>query len=66
MSVPGTVNCPRCGESVEWNAQNRWRPFCSERCKMSDFGAWATEAYRVAAEPAEDGGDPLPSGDEAR
>ena len=26
---------------------NAWRPFCSERCKLIDLGAWATERYRV-------------------
>jgi hypothetical protein len=30
-----------------WTAAERWRPFCSERCKLIDFGAWASEAYRV-------------------
>ena len=35
-----------------------WRPFCSERCKMIDLGAWASERYRVpVAEPPEDTGD---------
>ena len=29
---------------------NKWRPFCSERCKMIDLGAWASESYRVASE----------------
>ena len=29
---------------------NRWRPFCSERCKMIDFGRWANEEYRVPSE----------------
>ena len=42
--------CPRCGEPSAFTAQNRWRPFCSERCKMIDLGAWAAESYRVAAE----------------
>lgn len=27
-------------------------PFCSERCKLIDLGEWATERYRVPAEPA--------------
>jgi endogenous inhibitor of DNA gyrase (YacG/DUF329 family) len=27
--------------------QNRWRPFCSERCRVIDLGAWANEEYRV-------------------
>jgi uncharacterized protein len=33
-----------------FSPQNKWRPFCSERCKMIDLGAWATESYRVPAE----------------
>jgi len=41
-----TVACPTCGKPVEW-AANVWRPFCSERCKLIDLGAWATERYRV-------------------
>ena len=41
------VSCPHCGASVVWDSSNRFRPFCSERCKMIDLGAWATEAYRV-------------------
>ena len=41
------VNCPRCGASVRWGAESPFRPFCSERCKVVDLGAWASEDYRV-------------------
>jgi endogenous inhibitor of DNA gyrase (YacG/DUF329 family) len=41
------VACPRCAAQVAWTPENRFRPFCSERCKMADLGAWATEEYRV-------------------
>lgn len=41
------VACPHCGALAEWDPGNRFRPFCSERCKMIDLGAWATESYRV-------------------
>jgi endogenous inhibitor of DNA gyrase (YacG/DUF329 family) len=41
------VGCPTCGAPLEWTPENAWRPFCSERCKMIDLGAWATERYRV-------------------
>jgi endogenous inhibitor of DNA gyrase (YacG/DUF329 family) len=54
-----TVRCPQCGTPVEWSAASAWRPFCSERCKTIDLGAWASEAYRVPAEEGpddEDGG----------
>ncbi len=41
------VACPTCGKDVEWRVENKWRPFCSERCKMIDLGEWATEKYKV-------------------
>ena len=44
---PRTVKCPQCGTPVIWSAESKWRPFCSERCKTIDLGAWASERYRV-------------------
>lgn len=41
------VACPTCSKAVDWTPENRWRPFCSERCKLIDLGQWATEKYRV-------------------
>ena len=41
------VSCPHCGKNVEWTSASRYRPFCSERCRLIDFGAWATEKYCV-------------------
>ena len=29
---------------------NRWRPFCSQRCKTIDLGAWAAERYRISGD----------------
>lgn len=49
---PPSVACPSCGARVEWTAASRYRPFCSERCKLFDLGAWATERYRVAGDDA--------------
>ena len=60
-----TVPCPRCGATSAFTRANPWRPFCSERCKMIDLGAWATESYRVPAEdqePPEDDSSPTPPG----
>lgn len=45
-----TVLCPSCGKSVVWSTANTFRPFCSERCKMIDLGAWASEDYNLPAE----------------
>lgn len=44
------VKCPTCGKPVEWSPENRFRPFCSERCKQIDLGAWASNAYRIAGD----------------
>ncbi len=44
------VACPTCGKSVEWRPENKFRPFCSERCKLIDLGEWAAEKYKVPAE----------------
>jgi len=41
------VTCPSCGKEHQWDTDNRFRPFCSERCKMIDLGKWANEEYRV-------------------
>jgi uncharacterized protein len=45
------VPCPTCGGPSLYGPENRWRPFCSERCRNIDFGAWATERYRVPVKP---------------
>lgn len=46
------MKCPNCGKPTDWK-DNPDRPFCSERCKLLDFGAWVSEEYAVPAdEPA--------------
>ena len=46
------VKCPNCGKEIEYEG-NEFRPFCSERCKLIDFGAWADEEYTLPVEGAE-------------
>lgn len=43
------VKCPNCGTEKEYSG-NEFRPFCSERCKLIDFGAWADGDYAMPAE----------------
>jgi len=42
-----TVPCPTCGKSVVWSATSKWRPFCSERCRLIDLGEWLSENHRI-------------------
>jgi endogenous inhibitor of DNA gyrase (YacG/DUF329 family) len=42
------VRCPSCGSPAAYTPENAFRPFCSERCKLTDLGAWAEEKYAIA------------------
>jgi uncharacterized protein len=44
------IACPHCGQKNTWKADNEFKPFCSERCKLIDLGGWASERYRVVGE----------------
>jgi len=60
---PKIVVCPSCGGKSIYAVSNPFRPFCSERCKNIDFGAWASESFRVPTtslpEDQPDGAEPL-------
>ncbi|MBT8117225.1 MAG: DNA gyrase inhibitor YacG [Gammaproteobacteria bacterium] len=45
-----SVTCPTCSATVVWTAKQRWRPFCSERCRLVDLGKWFDESNRIPAE----------------
>ncbi|MDY7566497.1 DNA gyrase inhibitor YacG [Pseudomonas sp. RTC3] len=61
MSKPLTIDCPTCGAPVEWGAVSPFRPFCSDRCKLIDLGAWAAGENTIPVSP--DAEDELFSGD---
>jgi endogenous inhibitor of DNA gyrase (YacG/DUF329 family) len=58
MPGPLTVECPTCGGAVEWSEDARWRPFCSNRCRLVDLGAWFTEERGI---PGDEAGDSTPA-----
>lgn len=51
MGAP-RVRCPTCQREVVWAAESKWRPFCSERCRMVDLGAWFAGERSIAGEDA--------------
>ncbi|WP_316151584.1 DNA gyrase inhibitor YacG [Cupriavidus sp. BIC8F] len=55
--MPAVVKCPTCGTEVAWVPENKFRPFCSERCKQIDLGAWASEKYVIGGKPGETAAD---------
>jgi len=48
------VDCPTCGAPVEWSEKSPNRPFCSDRCKLIDLGAWAAEEHAIPGNELED------------
>jgi endogenous inhibitor of DNA gyrase (YacG/DUF329 family) len=47
--------CPVCNKPVEASSDNKADksnrlPFCSERCKLVDLGAWLEEEYKIASQ----------------
>jgi len=45
-----TVKCPTCKKSVPWLAEQIFKPFCCDRCKLIDLGEWAMEEKRIPGE----------------
>jgi len=50
--VPDPPLCVYCRRNP---VEARWRPFCSERCRLQDLGTWLDGSYRIPGDevPAE-------------
>jgi endogenous inhibitor of DNA gyrase (YacG/DUF329 family) len=57
---PPRVKCPTCRREIDW-ADSPFRPFCSERCRLIDLGAWLSEQRAIPGDTA-----PTPSEPEDR
>jgi endogenous inhibitor of DNA gyrase (YacG/DUF329 family) len=70
--MPKPLRCPTCRRPIEWSDEFPYRPFCSERCRLIDLGAWLSEQHAIAGESppfSEDAArseDPARSGDAGR
>ena len=43
-----TKTCPQCPKEADLSPTNIHRPFCSEKCKLIDFGSWANEEKLIS------------------
>lgn len=57
MKSAKTAPCPQCRQPAVLDPANRFRPFCSERCKLLDLGEWMTGRYSIAVAQADSGED---------
>jgi endogenous inhibitor of DNA gyrase (YacG/DUF329 family) len=61
------VPCPTCGKPVAWHEASRWRPFCSQCCRLIDLGAWIEGSHRIPGEPGDEPPlDSIPGEEEER
>jgi endogenous inhibitor of DNA gyrase (YacG/DUF329 family) len=49
--------CPQCGKVMVYDVKNPFRPFCSEKCKLLDLGAWASEERVIKGRPVNEDED---------
>jgi len=48
------VNCPTCQKIVQWTDAEVFRPFCSKKCQLIDFGDWASERFAIPEKTSQD------------
>jgi uncharacterized protein len=48
---PPRVKCPTCKREIDWST-SPFRPFCSERCRLIDLGAWLSEQRAIPSDAA--------------
>jgi endogenous inhibitor of DNA gyrase (YacG/DUF329 family) len=57
-----TVRCPTCKARVKAPIKDNpdsagFFPFCSQRCKLIDLGAWLDGSYRITTPVEQSGGE---------
>ncbi|MEH6628357.1 MAG: DNA gyrase inhibitor YacG [Motiliproteus sp.] len=58
------IPCPNCQKPVNLSEKTPYRPFCSERCRLLDLGAWASDEYQVSSPSHGEDNDNLMSEDD--
>ena len=67
MTPPMRRQCPTCGREIEWSDRFPCRPFCSDRCRLIDLGAWLSDERAIAGDASDtaDNASEGPSGAKA-
>jgi uncharacterized protein len=60
------VKCPTCRREIEWSVDNLFRPFCSDRCRLIDLGAWFSEERAIGGDAPQIQGEDALSGPDQR
>ena len=48
------IKCPTCERAVAWAVESKFRPFCSDRCRLIDLGEWAEGNRAIPMDPDHD------------
>jgi endogenous inhibitor of DNA gyrase (YacG/DUF329 family) len=63
--MPARLKCPTCKREIVWSDDYPFRPFCSERCRLIDLGAWLSEQRAIPGKEAEFSDDDSARGGDA-
>ena len=63
MKPRTSLRCPTCQRPVSLDETFPQRPFCSERCRLIDFGGWLDGTHAIPGEPALPDAEPAPDAD---
>ena len=55
--MPVRVRCPTCKRDIAWSDEFPYRPFCSDRCRLIDLGAWLSEKHAIPEQEPDRGGE---------
>jgi endogenous inhibitor of DNA gyrase (YacG/DUF329 family) len=56
VSNPPRVKCPTCKREIDWST-SPFRPFCSDRCRLIDLGAWLSEQHAIPSDAGAEEGE---------
>jgi endogenous inhibitor of DNA gyrase (YacG/DUF329 family) len=64
--VAQRLRCPTCQRPIQWSEQFPYRPFCSDRCRLIDLGAWLSEKHTIPDDAPEAADERTPGADDSR
>jgi uncharacterized protein len=60
--MPARVRCPTCKREIAWSDEFPHRPFCSDRCRLIDLGAWLNEKHAIPDQETDTGSETVREG----
>jgi endogenous inhibitor of DNA gyrase (YacG/DUF329 family) len=47
------MKCVTCKKAIQPRPENKYAPFCSERCRLADLNHWINGSYAIPGQPVD-------------